>query len=133
MAPVVVLVVVELHFTKRAESIWGSVVHERVPSVGEAGVERRKHGASIFVRCIVGGKVRVGQGVCVTSGGKFRGLAVPMPDTTANPMTMFEVFDPARTGFELVLRNPEGFGDIPCFVADQGIRKRDVLRDRRGG
>ena len=85
------------------------------------------------MRCIVGGKVRVRQGVCVTGGSKLRGLAVSVPDTTANPMTMLEVFDPTGTGFELVFRNPEGFGDIPCFVADQGVRKRNVLRDRRGG
>ena len=56
-----------------------------------------------------------------------------MPDTAADPVAMLKVFDPARARLELVLRDPEGLGDIPSFVANQRIGKRDVLRDRGGG
>ena len=43
---------------------------------------------------------------------------------------MLEVLDPTRTSLELVLRDPEGLGDVPGLVADQRIRKRDILGDR---
>jgi hypothetical protein len=70
MAPIIILIMVDLHFTKRAESIRGSIVHKMgVPSIREACVERREHCSSVLVRCIVGRKVRVGQGVA--GGRKF--------------------------------------------------------------
>ena len=70
MPPVIFLVMVDLHFTKRAESIRGSIGHEMgVSSIREACVERREHSASILIRCIVGRKARVG--AWVTGGGKF--------------------------------------------------------------
>ena len=53
-----------------------------------------------------------------------------MPDTTTDPMAMFEVFDPARASLEFVLGNPEDLSDIPGLIADQRVGKRDVLRDR---
>lgn len=56
-----------------------------------------------------------------------------MPDTAADPVAMLKVFDPARARLELVLRNPEGLGDIPGLVANQRIGKGDILRDRGGG
>lgn len=56
-----------------------------------------------------------------------------MPDATTDAMTVFEVFDPTGTSLELVLRDPEGFGDIPGLIADQRVGKRDVLRDRSRG
>ena len=72
MAPVIFLIMVDLHFAKRAESIRGSIIHEMgIPSIREACVEGREHCASILVRCIVGREVRVGQGAGVTSGRKF--------------------------------------------------------------
>lgn len=43
---------------------------------------------------------------------------------------MLEVLDPTRTSLKLVLRDPEGLGDVPGLVADQRIRKRDILGDR---
>ena len=42
-----------------------------------------------------------------------------MPDTTTDSVTMLEVFNPARASLKLVLRNSEGFGDIPGLVTDQ--------------
>lgn len=56
-----------------------------------------------------------------------------MPDTATDPMAVLKVFDPARASLELILRNPEGLGDIPGLVADQGIGKGDALGDRGGG
>jgi len=131
MAPVIFLVMVDLHFTKRAESAGGSFVHEmRIPSVRKARVERREHRASILIRSVAGGKVRVGQGAWITCGRKLRGPAISMPDTTTDPMTMLKVFDPARASLEFVLGNPEDFSDIPGLIADQRVGKRDILRDR---
>ena len=71
MTPVLLPVMIDLNFTKRAEGIGGSVVYERVPSVGEARIERRKHRAPVLIRGIVGRKVRVGQGAGITGGGEF--------------------------------------------------------------
>jgi len=56
-----------------------------------------------------------------------------MPDATTDAVTVFEVFDPAGASLELILRDPECFGDIPGLIADQRVRKRDVLRDRSRG
>ena len=50
-----------------------------------------------------------------------------MPDATTDPMTMLKVFDPARAGLELVLRDFEGLSDIPGSTADQGIGKVGLL------
>ena len=66
-APVILPVVIDLHFTKRAENVGGSVVHERVPSVGEARVEWGEYRTPVLVRGVVGSKVRVG----ITGGRKF--------------------------------------------------------------
>lgn len=60
-------------------------------------------------------------------------FAVSMPNAAADPMTMLKVFDPTRASLELILGNPERFGDIPSFVPDQRIRKCDILRDRSDG
>ena len=50
MTPVIFLIMVDLHFTERAESIRGSIVDEmRVPSIREACVEWREHCASALV------------------------------------------------------------------------------------
>jgi len=50
MTPVIFLVMIDLHFTKWAESVGGSIVHEmRVPPVGKARVEGREHRASILI------------------------------------------------------------------------------------
>jgi len=58
MAPVIFLIMVDLHFTKGAESIRGTIVHEMgIPSIGEACIEWREHCAPVLVRCIVGRKV----------------------------------------------------------------------------
>lgn len=54
----------------------------------------------------------------VTGGGEFRRLAVPMPDATANPMSMLEVFDPTGASLELILGDPECFSDIPSLITD---------------
>lgn len=124
-------VMVDLHLTKRTESIGGSVGHERVPSVGEASVERRQYRTSVLSRGIVDRKVRVGG--WATDNRQFGGLAVPMPDTTTDTMTMLEVLDPSRASLELVLRNPKGLCDISGLVPYQRIGKRDILGDRRGG
>jgi len=56
-----------------------------------------------------------------------------MPDATTDAMTVFEVFHPAGASLELVLRDPEGFGDISGLIPDQRVGKRDVLRDRSHG
>lgn len=56
-----------------------------------------------------------------------------MPDTTTDPVTMLEVFDPARASLELILRDPEGFSDIPGLIADQRVRKGDALGYRSRG
>jgi hypothetical protein len=56
-----------------------------------------------------------------------------MPDATTDAVAMLEVFDPAGASLELVLGNPEGLCDIPGLIADQRVRKRNVLRDRGGG
>jgi hypothetical protein len=56
-----------------------------------------------------------------------------MPYTTTDAVAMLKVFDPSRAGLELVLRNPEGFGNIPGPVTDQRIGKSDILRDRGSG
>ena len=50
-----------------------------------------------------------------------------MPDATTDTVTVLEVFDPARTSLELVLRYFEGFGDIPSSTTDQRIRKVGLL------
>ena len=72
MTPVIFLVMVDLHFAKRTQSIRGSIVHEmRVTSVREARVEWREHCASVLIRGVVARKVRVGQGACLTGGRKF--------------------------------------------------------------
>lgn len=72
MAPVILLVMVDLHFTKRAESIRGSIIHEMgVPPIREARVEGREHCASVLVRVVIGRKVQVGQRTCVTGGRKL--------------------------------------------------------------
>ena len=52
-----------------------------------------------------------------------------MPDTATDSVAMFEVFNPTRASLKLVLRNPEGLGDIPGLVADQRVGQCDILRD----
>ena len=50
MAPVIFLVMIDLHFAERAESIRGTIVHEMgIPSIGEACIEWREHCASVLV------------------------------------------------------------------------------------
>lgn len=71
MATVILPVVIDLHFTKRAEGVGWPLIHKRVPSVGEARVEWGKYRAPVLVRGIVGSRVRVGQGAGVTGGRKF--------------------------------------------------------------
>jgi hypothetical protein len=133
VASVIFLVMIDLHLTERIESVGRSIVHEMAIPPGKACVERRKYGASVLIRGIVGGKVRVGQGAWITDSGKFRCLAVPMPDPTTDSMPMLKVLNPARASLELVLRNSEGLGDFPGFVADQGVGEGDVLRNRTRG
>lgn len=48
IAPVILSIMVDLNFSKRAESVRGSVVHVRVSSVGKARVERWKYRASVL-------------------------------------------------------------------------------------
>ena len=120
---------VDLYLAQRVESVGWSIAHVMTIPPGEARVEGRKHCASVLVRGVISGKVRVGQGARIVGGSKFRGLAVTMPDTTTDPMTMFEVFNPTGARLELVLRNPKGLGDIPGLVANQRVGERDVLGD----
>lgn len=54
MAPIILPVVIDLHFTERVERVGGSVAHERVPPVRKARVERRKHRAPVLIRRVVG-------------------------------------------------------------------------------
>lgn len=68
MTSIILPVVIDLHFTKGNKGVGGSVVHERVPSVGEARVERGKHRAPVLARGIVGSNVRVGQGAGIIGG-----------------------------------------------------------------
>ena len=60
VAPIILPIVIDLHLAERVERVGGSFVHERVPPVGKARVERRKHRAPVLIRRVVG-KIRVRQ------------------------------------------------------------------------
>ena len=133
MAPVILLVVIELYFTQRTESVGRSFVHEMtIPAVGKTRVEWRKYRASILIWGVIGGKVRIGQWAWIAGGRKLGGLSISMPDTTTDSVAMLEVFNPAGARLKLVLRNPECLGDIPGLIADQRVGKRNILRDCSG-
>ena len=96
-------------------AISGVPFTHSVWSQTECGIQGRQTGATL---------VESPDAECASHSGVF---AITVPDSASNPVSMLEVFYPARTCLEFFIRNMEHFRGFFGLLAYQGIAEYCIV------